>query len=170
MNETGAGEFTLRAIDPRDERIILDAYDLLSMLGEDYLPLKDLVHHAQHHVVAGAFAGEELLGVVVACPLSAEDFKTLEKRMNKDRFESLALPREGGTGTIDALAVRKDWRRIAGGEGPGIGTRLILEATGRLKDLGCELILAESWVSESGDESRHLLERQGAEFRFEVPG
>jgi len=35
--------------------------------------------------------------------------------------------------------------------------------------LGCEVVLGESWVSGSCDESKNLALRSGGDFRFEVP-
>jgi len=170
MSAEDTNEPELRTLDPEDGRTISDAYEVLSVLGEDYMPVEKLLHHARHNVVIGAFGEGELTGVVVAHPLSPEDFKVLERRMGSDRLESLSLPRAGKTGTVDALAVRKSYRRMGKGEGPGVGTVLLYEAVSRLKDSGCEMLFAESWASGSGDESKNLVLRSGGELKLEVPG
>ncbi len=169
MSDTDPNELKFHALDPDDERAISDAIDILSVLGEEYLPVDKLVHHARHHVAVGAFCGDELVGIVVAHPLASEDFEVLKRRMGGERLESLSLPLEGRTCTVDALAVKKDFRRMGKGRGPGIGSRLLIKAVSRLKDSGCDVLLGESWVSGSGDESKNMVLRSGGEFRFEVP-
>lgn len=169
MSGTDANELELRGLDLEDERTISDAIDILSVFGEQYLPVDKLVHQARHHVAVGAFRGDELAGVVVAHPLASEDFKILKRRMGGERFESLSLPRAGKTCIVEALDVKKEFKRMGKSEGPGVGTRLIHEAVSRLKDSGCEMLFAESWASGSGDESKNMVLRSGYEFRFEVP-
>jgi len=139
MFVVNAKKFEFLALDPEDGRAISDAWDIISVLGEDYLTVEELLYHAKHHIAVGAFHRDELTGVVIAHPLSPGDFKTLERRMGK-------------------------------GRGPGIGSRLLGEAEGRLKDSGCEVVFAESWVSGLGDESKNLAPWVGYEFKFEVPG
>lgn len=160
----------LRPLDPEDGRNISDAYEILSILGEGYVPVDRLRYHAKNNVVVGAFKGDELIGVVVAYPLAPEDFEILERRMGADLLESLSLPQDGKTGKVDALTVRKAYRRMSEGDEPGMGTRLLLEAVGRLKDSGCEVLFGESWVSGSGDESKNLALRAGGEVKLEIPG
>jgi len=164
------GKLEFHTIDPEDGRTISEAVDVLSVLGQGYMPVEKLLFHTRHHVTVGAFYQDVLVGVVVAHPLNSEDFEILERRMGSERLQSLYLPRQGKTCTVDALAVRKDCRRMGNGNGPGIGSRLLAEAESRLKDSGCELVFGESWVSGSGDESKSLASWSGGEFRFEVPG
>jgi len=160
----------LRAIDPSDEKAVADAEELLSVFGADYLTREKLLHHARHHVVVGAFSGRELAGLVVAHALGPGDFEALERRMGGERLESLSLPGGGGTGTVDAVAVRKEFRRMGAGHGPGVGTRLLEVALERLKESGCELLFGESWVSGSPDNSKNLAVANGCELKFEIPG
>jgi GNAT superfamily N-acetyltransferase len=171
MCDKDANKLEFRMLDPEDGRTLSDAVDVLAVLGEEYMPTEKLLYHARHHVVIGAFCHDELIGVAVAHPLNSEDFEILERRMGSDRLESLSLPREGRTYTVDALAVKKGYRRMGNGNGPGVGSLLLAEALDRLKDSGCEVILGESWVSGLGDESKNLGSwMEGVEFRFEVPG
>lgn len=163
-------ELEFRAIDPENSRTISDALEVLSVLGEEYVPAEKLRYHARNHVVVGTFKGDELIGVVVAYPLSPVDFEVLERRLGGERLGSLSLPRAGKTGTVYALAVKKGYRRMGGGDEPGLGTRLLLDAVNRLKESGCEVLFGESWVSGSGDESKNLALRAGGDLVMEVPG
>ncbi|MDY6796424.1 MAG: GNAT family N-acetyltransferase [Actinomycetota bacterium] len=170
MSDTDMKGLEIRALDPEDGRAISDAVDVLSVLGEEYMPIEKLLHHVIHHVVMGAFHRNVLIGVVVAHALNSQDFETLERRMGTERLASLSLLREEKTGTVDALAVKESCRRMGKGQGPGIGSRLLAEAVSRLKDSGCHLFFAESWVSGSGDESKNMGARLGGELQLEVPG
>lgn len=163
-------EWEFRALDPEDGPTISDALEVLSVLGEEYIPAEKLRYHARNNIVAGAFKGDELAGVVVAYPLSPEDFEVLKRRMGAERLESLSLPRDGKTGTVYALAVKKGYRRVGKGDQPGLGSRLLIYAVTRLKESGCEVLFGESWVSGSGDESKNLALRAGGELRMEVSG
>ena len=170
MHDMDMGRLEFRALDPENDRAISEAIGILSVLGEEYMPVAKLLYHTAHHVAVGAFYQDILVGVVVARPLSSEDFETLERRIGGERLASLSLPREGKTGTVDALAVKQAYRRMGKGHGPGIGSRLLVEAESRLRDSGCELVFVESWVSGSGDESKNLGSWLGGELRMEVPG
>lgn len=163
-------EAVLRDIDPEDEQNISNAYEIFSVLGEGYLSLDKLRSYAKKEILIGAFLDEKMIGAVATRVMDSDDFKIIERRMGRDGLESLRLPRDRKTCTVYGIAVNKAYRRLGKSKGPGAGSLLVIESLRRARDSGCEVLFAESWVTDSGDESKNLFERLGAELKLEVSG
>jgi ribosomal protein S18 acetylase RimI-like enzyme len=100
-----------------------------------------------------------LPGVAVAQRLSPEDLSYYE------RFGRAACAILDGhtVGSIAGLAVRPDLR------GQGVGKHLTEEVIRSLRHLGCDLIVAISWVSGGSNPSRPLFEKLGFKYIAEAP-
>lgn len=134
-----------------------DALTLLwGGLGTGYIEAQEFRAYQQgrgNGVALGAFATDELVGVLLGRLLALEEasaFETLARQAGSPAV--LALPT---VGILQSFVVKHTHR------GQGVGTELCQEAIRHLRQSGATCLLALSWESGAGKSSRGLLDRLG---------
>jgi len=140
---------SFRIIDTWNDSLIQKAVEIYEQgLGQKYITKEALIKYSEDkdkYILIGAMVGNDLAGVMVAYPMEPHeygkyDFELFENEV-PDLFKGYKV------GLIKSVSVEKRYRRR------GIGTQLIIESMQRLKERGCDLYFAVSWVSGLRDSS-----------------
>lgn len=158
--------YSFKIIDVWDENLIQKAVEIYEQgLGQKYISREDLIEFTQDrekYILIGAMVDNDLAGVIIAYPMDIEESEKYGRELYENKVPQIF--QDYKIGLIKSVTVERKYRRR------GIGTQLIVEAMQRLKNRGCDLFFAVSWVSGLPDSSPSIFEALKFTNAVEIPG